>query len=138
MLNLKISFALLLIATGCCYGKLTRNQLRVLHAAIEECAHDADIRDYQRYELMAVTGRQMARDKRTKQLLLCTVYRMDFLDCDGTMRQDNYAAFISDGHNNLEQLPALMQDCLAKVHGTIEDKAFQVIQCLWASRTFKV
>ncbi|XP_052566971.1 uncharacterized protein LOC128093595 [Culex pipiens pallens] len=53
------------------------------------------------------------------------------------MRQDNYAAFISDGHNNLEQLPALMQDCLAKVHGTIEDKAFQVIQCLWASRTFK-
>ncbi|XP_039434260.1 uncharacterized protein LOC120416589 [Culex pipiens pallens] len=133
MLSLKITVGFFLIASLACQAKFTNSQKRILHSHFAECAADLGIRNFTGLEVLAFSGRQT-----TPELNFCTLHRMDLISCDGTVHEENFFAFIADGHNNMEQLPAVLKGCVDVVNGTPVERAFQLYRCMFAQHKFEV
>uniref|UniRef100_A0A1Q3FT79 Putative conserved secreted protein n=1 Tax=Culex tarsalis TaxID=7177 RepID=A0A1Q3FT79_CULTA len=138
MFCLKVVTTFLLITALCCHANFTNRQKRIIHSHVEECAADLGIKEYDKLEVLGVSGRQTSSDETVLRLMHCLILRLEFIDCDGVFSMDNFAAFISDGHDNMDQLPAVFKECVDRVKGTPEQKSFQLYRCLFSQHKFEM
>ncbi|KAL1384658.1 hypothetical protein pipiens_003328 [Culex pipiens pipiens] len=138
MFHFKTTVVFVLLAALCCHAKFTNRQLKILHNYIDGCASDLGIKDFDKLELLAVAGRQTAPSENFVKILHCLFMSADFVGCDGTVQGDNFAAFIADGHNNMDQLPAALKSCVDGLKGTPEQRSFQLYRCMFGQHKFEM
>ncbi|KAL1384657.1 hypothetical protein pipiens_003327 [Culex pipiens pipiens] len=138
MFILKVTVGLFLIATLGCHAKFTKRQEKIILTYFEACASDLGIKEYLKYKASGISGQQTVSDEDFLKLLNCVFHRVEFFDCDGKFSMDNFVEFITDGHNNLEQLPDVVKACVGALKGTPEEQSFQFYRCMFSQDQFKI
>uniref|UniRef100_A0A1Q3FTH2 Putative odorant-binding protein 56a n=1 Tax=Culex tarsalis TaxID=7177 RepID=A0A1Q3FTH2_CULTA len=138
MLNFPILVGVILSVVACSLAYHTRAQERALHSSYDTCSEDLGIPLKEHYFERGFHGGLTADDPNAIPFIFCVMLRMDFVDCAGTINQQEVLDFFTDGHD-ITSLPGVIDECDKNKSGkTNAERSFSFYRCFFEQKKFVI